>query len=374
MVGAADEMRKQLFFVLPREGYTFRVAFEAAVPDLAQVVAARASQLLIQAYVDASMQKATETKSFLDGEKRRAEEELRKRETELALFSAQHPEAIQINVARTETTVNDGSAATASLSLDMQALQLRERLSQVRTRPASSSDPSKPTVSEARSRAEAELASAQRELTDKQAQFTEEYPGVKRAMLRVETAKARLRHLEEKPEPVPSAASSATHAPAAPGAEPAEAQILQEQLALLEKQKRATRSRVRSPAARPASSGDPALLGRLRAEYVELEWRARESRERLSLLENRQFQAEMQSLLESQSKRGDIQVLDPAFMPASPIRSPRLKIGLIGAVASLLGAMAVGLGLVLKDDRIYRATDVKRFGLPTLLAEVPPPD
>jgi uncharacterized protein involved in exopolysaccharide biosynthesis len=378
LVGAAEELQKHdLFFSAPREGYSFRIAFEATNPDLAKQVAARASQLLIRAQLDASAQKAEETKSFLDGEKKRAEEELRKRESELAFFAAQHPEAIQVNTARTGTVFDDGSAPATALGLEMQALQLRERLNQMHARPAGSSDPSKAGVpqdlAEARLRAETELATAQHDLADKQSQFTEEYPGVKRAMVRVETAKARLRHLEEKaamPLPMPT---SATQAPAAPGAEPAEAQMVREQLALLEKQIRATRSRPRSAAARPEFSGDPAMQGQMRSEYVELEWRARESRERLSLLESRQFQAEMQSLLESQSKWGDLVVLDPAFRPAAPIRSPRLKVLLVGVFASLLMALATGLGLVLRDDRLYRASDVQRFGLPTLLAEVPPP-
>jgi capsular polysaccharide biosynthesis protein/flagellar hook-basal body complex protein FliE len=379
LVGAADEMQKHdLFFSAPREGYSFRIAFEATTPELAQMVTARASQLLIRAQLDASAQKSEETKSFLDGEKKRAEEELRKRESELAFFAAQHPEAIQVNAARTGTVFDEGSApATASLGLEMQALQLRERLNQMHARPAGSSEPSKAGVpqdlAEVLSRAEAELAAAQHDLADKQSQFTEEYPGVKRAMVRVETAKARLRHLEEKAAIPLQVPASATQEPATSGAEPAEAQMVREQLALLEKQIRATRSRPRSAAARPEFSGDPAMQGRMRAEYVELEWRARESRERLSLLESRHFQAEMQSMLESQSKRGDLVVLDPAFRPAVPIRSPRLKILLAGVFASLLISLAIGLGLVLRDDRLYRASDVRRFGLPTVLAEVPPP-
>ena len=379
LVGAADEMQKHdLFFSAPREGYSFRIAFEATTPELAQMVAARASQLLIRAQLDASAQKSEETKSFLDGEKKRAEEELRKRESELAFFAAQHPEAIQVNTAHTGTVFDEGSApATASLGLEMQALQLRERLNQMHARPAGSSEPSKAGVpqdlAEVLSRAEAELAAAQHDLADKQSQFTEEYPGVKRAMVRVETAKARLRHLEEKAAIPLQVPASATQEPATSGAEPAEAQMVREQLALLEKQIRATRSRPRSAAARPEFSGDPAMQGRMRAEYVELEWRARESRERLSLLESRHFQAEMQSMLESQSKRGDLVVLDPAFRPAVPIRSPRLKILLAGVFASLLISLATGLGLVLRDDRLYQASDVRRFGLPTLLAEVPPP-
>ena len=378
LVGAVDEMRKKDIHFEAREGYTFRIAFEATTPDLAQLVTARASQLLIRAQLDASAQKAEETKSFLDGEKKRAEEELRKRESELAFFAAQHPEAIATNAVRAETTLDVGaSPATASLGLEMQALQLRERLNQMHARPSSQTDLSKAGVpqdlAEARSRAETELAAAQHDLAEKQSQFTEEYPGVKRAMVRVETARARLRHLEEKAAIPLQVPASATQTPAASAAEPAEAEMVREQLALVEKQIRATRSRPRSVTARPEFSGDPAMQGRMRAEYVELEWRARESRERLSLLENRQFQAEMQSLLESQIKRSDLVVLDPAFRPAVPIRSPRLKVSLVGAFTSLLIALVAGLGLVLRDDRLYRASDVRRFGLPPLLAEVPPP-
>jgi hypothetical protein len=192
-------------------------------------------------------------------------------------------------------------------------------------------------------------------------------------MVRVETAKARLRHLEEKADISPAAPGPTTQAPAVSSPEPAETQMVREQLSLVEKQIRATRSRPRTPGARPEFSGDPAMQGRMRAEYVELEWRARESRERLSLLESRQFQAEMQSMLESQSKRGDLVVLDPAFKPAAPFHSPRPKILLAGGFASLLIALAVGLGLVLGDDRLCGASDLQRFGLPPLLTEVPPP-
>jgi len=378
LVGAAEELQKHdLFFSAPREGYSFRIAFESTKPDVAQLVAARSSQLLIQSQLDSSAQRAAESKGFVDGEKRRAEEELRKRESELAFFAAEHPEATQTNTARMGASSDGGPVpAAGTLGLEMQALQLREQLNQMHARPASS-DPSKPgmprEIAEARSRAEAELASAQRELADQQAQFTEEYPGVKRAMVRVETAKARLRHLEEKAAISPVAPSPATQAPAASGAEPTEVQMVREQLALVEKEIRASRSRPRSPTVRPEFSGDPAMQGRIRAEYVELEWRARESRERLALLENRQFQAEMQSMLESQSKRGDLVVIDPAFKPAAPIRSPRPKILLGGGFVSLLIALATGLGLVLRDDRLYGASDVQRFGLPALLAEVPPP-
>jgi hypothetical protein len=67
-------------------------------------------------------------------------------------------------------------------------------------------------------------------------------------------------------------------------------------------------------------------------------------------------------------------VVDPAFKPVAPIRSLRKKI-LIGGVLGSLGlALTFGMVLVWKDDRLRSAEDLQRFGLPTLLCAVPPPE
>jgi len=67
-------------------------------------------------------------------------------------------------------------------------------------------------------------------------------------------------------------------------------------------------------------------------------------------------------MLESQSKRGDLVVLDPAFRPAVPIRSPRLKILLAGVFASLLISAGHWPGTGPAGRPVYRASDVRRFG------------
>jgi hypothetical protein len=261
----------------------------------------------------------------------------------------------------------------------MQALQLRERLDQLRRRPSPSSDPSKPgmprEITEARLRAEAELASAQRELAEKQAQFTEEYPDVKRAAARLESAKARLRRVEESPVPTTSQAAVAPtpQVSATSTADQPEARIVQQQLELVEKQARAVRSHSRYPQPRPAPVSDPIALGRVHAQYTELERLARESRDHLGLLESRQFQAEMQSVFTTQAKQGDLVVVDPAYKPVAPVRSARSKILAIGVFGSVCFALAISLVLAFRDDRLRRVADLRRFGLPALLCEVPPP-
>jgi uncharacterized protein involved in exopolysaccharide biosynthesis len=149
--------------------------------------------------------------------------------------------------------------------------------------------------------------------------------------------------------------------------------VVQAQLELLEKQVRAARSHSRPSQPGSRATTDPVVLGRLRAQYAELERNVRESRDHHDLLENRQFQAEMQSVFTTQGKRGDIVVVDPAYKPVVPIRSSRTKILAAGTFGSLLFAIAVGLAMVSRDDRLRRAADLRRFNLPALLCEVPPP-
>lgn len=380
LVAAAEEMQKRDLHFATREGYTFRLSFDSTSPEVAQSVAARATEYLIRAHVDARVDEIKEMERFLDGEKQRIEKELRERESEFSLFVAKNPGVLDIGVGRTGVEVDGSGAETASLSLEMQALQLRERLSQVRQQPSSTTQGARPSfvpreANESRLRAEAELLAAQRELADKQTQFTEEHPDVKRAMVRVASAKSRMRQLDEAPATAGSPGTDSQGIPSTGspiGADSGEARLLQQQIELLEKQKRAFRSRGRSTPSR-AASGNPVQLGRLRAQYVELERRARETRERFALLEDRQFQAEMQTLFTTQSRRADLVVADAAFKPTVPLRSPRGKILGIGIGLTLFVALALGLLLALRDDRLRQAADLKRFDLPPLLCEIPPP-
>ena len=384
IMAGIEEMQKRDLHFNAREGYTFRVAFDSTSPEIAQSVVERACQLLLKARSEVQAKESKEIQDFLDVEKRNAEEKVRGHEAELTLLVAQHPEVIDFSLGRNSALLLDSSPSdSSSFGIEMQSLQLRERLEQMRRRSSASSDPSPAAsageISEARMRAEAEMAAAQRELAEKQTQFTEQYPDVKRAAMRVATAKAYLRRLED------SAAHQKTAAPAVPavqpasqpaagsGAEPVEMTFLKQQLELLEKQARAARSSGRRSQPRPPAAADPKALASVRTKYIELERRARESREHLALLENRHFQVEMQALFASQDQQGDLVVVDPAFKPVAPFRSPRKKILIVGLLGSLGLALTFGLSLAWKDDRLRSAGDLQRFDLPPLLCEVPPP-
>lgn len=382
MAAGIEEMeKKDLRFVNAREGSTFRISFESTSPEQAQSVTARAAQLLLQSRLDAQVKESQEIQTFLESEKLRAEKELQRRESELNLLLAQHPEVVETNLGRGGAVLLDSGPApdTASLGYEMQALQLRERLDQIRRNPGSATTALRPglpsEVNEARVRAEAEVAAAQRELADKQAQFTEEYPDVKRAAMRLATAKALLKRVEEHSSSTPQAAG---HAPSPqpsgePGADQPEVRYLQQQIELVEKQARAARPRSRRSLPRETGNSNPQAMAEVRGKYIELDRRARESREHLVLLENRHFMVEMQALFTSQGKQGDLVVVDPANKPATPIRSARSKVLLLGLAGTLALALLIGAFRTLKDDRLRSAEDLYRFGLPALLCEVPTP-
>jgi hypothetical protein len=385
VMAGIEEMQKRDLHFNAREGFTFRVAFDSTSPEVAQSVVARACQLLLQARSEVQAKESKEIQDFLDVEKRNAEEKVRGHEAELTLLVAQHPEVIDFSLGRNSALLLDSSPPdSSSFGFEMQSIQLRERLEQMRRRSTASSDPTQPTsaseISEARLRAEAEMAAAQRELAEKQTQFTEQYPDVKRAAMRVATAKAYLRRLEEAaahPKPVAPAvpaAQPAARPTAGSGGEPVEMTFLKQQLDLLEKQARAARSSGRRSQPRPPAPTDPKALASVRTKYIELERRARESREHLALLENRHFQVEMQALFASQDQQGDLAVVDPAFKPVAPLRSPRKKVLIAGLLGSLGLSLTFGLSLAWKDDRLRSAGDLRRFGLPPLLCEVPPPE
>ena len=126
-------------------------------------------------------------------------------------------------------------------------------------------------------------------------------------------------------------------------------------------------------AATEKSPTTPAALITLRAQYANLQREARKSRDYRDLLVSDQLQTEVSLLLSSPSTGGDLVLVDPATKPVIPSSSARHKILAEGMAASLLIAIAISLVLVLRDDRLRRAADLRHFGLPTLLCEVPPP-
>jgi hypothetical protein len=90
-VDATDELRAQISFRV-KDGDTFGLSYEGEDPERVQQITARLAEALIAENTRHRAEQAEVTKSFLDAERKRIEDDLREKETALARFLTKHPE------------------------------------------------------------------------------------------------------------------------------------------------------------------------------------------------------------------------------------------------------------------------------------------
>jgi hypothetical protein len=312
---------------------------------------------------------------FFDAQKRAAEEVLRAREGEFSQFLGRHPEmalamgtgpvtpGAPLRAANSEAKLNSQDGLVSRL--EARASRLRDQPSRADRREAEAAGAVVDAALLAeREASQADLIAAQRDLAQKQKQFTPEYPDVRQASDAAVAARERLRKIEE-------AIAAAKKAAAAPPPAPAQAQApapvldsgTRQRLSALEKQIVQARAKM--------LERDPKRLLELGTQLAELDRRVSEARDRLAVIQSKQFQASLEATLDLQDKTGELVVVDPAFLPARAERRGRLKMGAFGGGAALTLAFFLSLGLVFLDDRLRAGFDLARLRLPPLLAEVP---
>lgn len=376
LVEAIDEMRKHVT-VTPREGLTFRVAYDADSRDLAQHVLERLIKSVLDDDGQRRIREAGETKTFLDTERKHADEDLKAKEAALGAFLAQHPQLAA------ETGVN--AAAAGGLlraadrdraggggdvgGLEMQAAQIEEALAAAGQKPsAAPGEPLiDPNLAAARVRAAAEQQAAQRDLADKEARFTNEHPDVKAALRRLAAADAAARRAETA---IASRPMNPPSVPTASGDEAGTARVaaLRRQLSIVRAQIGNIRKGTKAKAEVPREAGSMVAID---TEWTRLMRETSEARERQSQLESKQFQAQLMATLTSGGQGGHIVVADPPFRPTRPIAGSRFKIATVGGVASILLAMLGILGLAAVDDRLYAPRDLERVMTNSIVIAIP---
>ena len=378
LLDAAETMRQQHLKFQSSGGETFRISFEEEDPRLAQVVAARAAEMLLEVHRTWRTQDVVKAQQFFDAQKRVAEEVLRAREMEFAQFLSRHPEmalamgtgpvalGASVRAASSESKLNSQGGLVSKL--EARAARLRDRGSEP-ARLDKHGEPAVPAVDPAllaeREAALADFVAARRDLAQKQKQFTSEYPDVRQANEAASAARERLRKIEEA-----IAASKKAPAPPSFGSE-AETQMgslapdpgTRQRLSAIEKQLVQARAK--------ALERDPKRLLEMSTQLAELDRRVSEARDRLAVIQSKQFQASLEATLDLQDKTGELVVVDPAFLPTRPERRSPLRTGAAGAAAALALAFCLSLGLAFLSDRLRAGFDCARLGLPPLLAEVP---
>jgi hypothetical protein len=376
---AVEEMRLKHLKFEASGGDTFRISFEEESPQQAQAVAARAAEMLLDVHRSWRTQDVVKAQQFFDAQKRGAEEVLRAREAEFTQFLARHPEmalamgpgmgpvtpGAPLRAANSEARLNPQDGLVSRL--EARATRLRDRGSEPTRAERRETQAASALVDAAllaeREAAQTDLIAAQRDLAQKQKQFTPEYPDVRQANEAAVAARERLRKIDEAIAAAKRAAAAPVPVPQLQAEAPAPDPATRQRLSIIEKQIVQARAKI--------LERDPKRLLELGTQLAELDRRVSEARDRLAVIQSKQFQASLEATLDLQDKTGELVVVDPAFLPARAERRGPVKLGAACAGAALALAFALSLGLVFFDDRLRAGFDLSRLRLPPLLAEVP---
>jgi uncharacterized protein involved in exopolysaccharide biosynthesis len=373
-IEAVDEMLKHVTFKV-RDGDTFMLAFEGEKPDLVQKVTARMASLLVEENAKSRAAEAEGTLSFLETQKKQAEDELRTREAAFAKFLAKHPEFVSemgagagasIRAAeKKQQATPEKKTDSTLLALEREASRIKERLGQ----PTQKKKELDPKLSATVNDAEAELATAQKELIEKTRQFTEAHPDVRAAKARVKAAEGRLSRARDM-----LAAGDALGMHTPQWVEPTDRATLQAQLDKLNQQIASYRARLekKQSGAAAAESGTGAnWIVALETEFEQLRRELDEARKKNDELQTKSTTAAIAASAETSGNRARMEVVDPAYKPTRPVRAERSLFAGIGLLVSLALALTLALICALFDDHLYDRFDIERLGIMPLLVAVP---
>jgi hypothetical protein len=383
LVAAVDKLRLKITFK-PRSAETFLVSFEGSTPEEAQQVTARLADILIEDMAERKKAQAKTTTDFLEGEKKQADEELAKRETDLARFIALHPEfATEANAEQAGSGVRaekvKATEDIALMAMERQQQRLRAAVA-AKNAPAQGggavvapgAGPAAPlpdaVLANQKAAAEAELAAAQKDLDEKSQKLTDAHPDVKAARTRLAAAQAKLndvmvalRNAQSAPPPAPAAIALA---PRASGEDPYDATpSAADDAARLQReiQRNDREIQARKRGEKPAGSASDAAnqIIALETEWKALNRERAKARQQQTNVDDRLLKARAMVASELGGYSAQVMVLDPAFLPTQASSMGKSKFIALGiAVSILVGlALAAAWGVML-DDRVFVAEDL----------------
>jgi capsular polysaccharide biosynthesis protein len=363
MADAVEELKKHIEFHSPG-GDTFTIAFVGETSEQARAVTSRLGQAVIDQDAELRRKQTVTTRDFLAGEKQRAAKRLRDAEQELASFMAEHPSfaldamplstgvAIRATVGEGKSASSAGKSATKPRVIRWPAA-VAKQTEPTRTTPPSAKELEARRDAEAESaRAQAALAAARENLTDKRSRYTDAHPDVRAAREAVRRAESRAEQAllaVPKPAAAPRVEARAESTPAAP------------RYITLPPAKRSSEA---APAAPNAED-----LVTLETDWARLTRQVTEARQRHDQVEVGLFKADLASSSATEQQGAQVTVIDPAFVPPRQVPpGPRMI-----AVLFTFGALVLGIGSALVaalfDDRVHDARSVS--DLCEVLTEVP---
>jgi hypothetical protein len=377
MIDAVEELRKHVAFRV-QDGDTFALSFEGTNPERVKDVTAKLAEALIADNARTTPEPQPEAKESFDRERDHLDKEQKDKETALAQFLAKHPEFARetarqnapVRVVRPPQPMrNDSTLAT----LERETARLQERLDQPVAHARAPEAQADPALVATKQAADAELAKAQKDLTDKQSQFTEEHPDVRAAGVRVKQAQDKVKRAGEAV--AASLAASVAAAQQKSAAKEEDEGYIDR--GALENQLKRINEEIADYKRRKAENSAPTTVVAssvvaLEADWTRLNRELVEARAHVQSLREQERQAALVQSVAATGRTAQMAVIDPPYLPTHEAGISHVQIMTAGIAGSLLLALLLALGLALLDERIYDRTDVERLGMP-LLSVVPRP-
>ncbi|XXX81247.1 hypothetical protein WMF30_21030 [Sorangium sp. So ce134] len=411
MVEAVEEMKSHVGF-RAQSSDTYVISFTHDDPLVAQQVAARLTQILIDDYRRDSLGAATMTRDFLRRELAEASAKVDEASRALATFLARNPQF--------QWGLNDSPYAPApqplgspgapapaaaraapappSRPVDPQLAALERQLARVeallgaaRSPAAAPGQPLPQSVVEAqraRDAAAAAVASAEAALAEKLSTVTPIHPDAIAAKRRVEAARSQLASAESALglvraglTEVPRGEAGAL-TPSRRASLSAERSALLRQIAGLRARAGGGRGAAAGEARRAPASGEPGRApagpeGDAEERVIELEteWHRlrldlERAREYLKAVQANERAADLSADAAENKSETELDVLDPAYLPSRPDRG-RGRVFFAGAAVTFFFALGVAGARVLLNDTLYDGGDIHALGGPALLAAMP---
>ncbi|AGP36323.1 tyrosine-protein kinase domain-containing protein [Sorangium cellulosum] len=421
MVEAVEEMKSHVGF-RAQSSDTYVISFTHDDPRVAQQVAARLTQILIDDYRRDSLGAATMTRDFLRRELAEASAKVDEASRALATFLAKNPQF--------QWGLNDSPYAPAPQPLgppgapapaaargapapprpiDPQLAALERQLARVeallgvaRSPAAAPGQPLPPSVVDAqraRDAAAAALASAEVALAEKLSTVTPIHPDAIAAKRRVEAARSQLAAAESALGLVRAGLTGVPRGeageltPSRRAALSAERSALLRQIAGLRARAGGGRAAAGGEARRAPASGEPGRApdaaggearrapagsdGEAEERVIELEteWHRlrldlERAREYLKAVQANERAADLSADAAENKSETELDVLDPAYLPSRPDRG-RGRVFFAGAAVTFFFALGVAGARVLLNDTLYDGGDIHALGGPALLAAMP---
>ncbi|WP_437593364.1 exopolysaccharide transport family protein [Sorangium sp. So ce1000] len=416
MVEAVEEMKNHVGF-RAQSSDTYVISFTHDDPHVAQEVAARLTQILLDDYRRDSLGTATMTRDFLRKELAEASAKVDQASRALATFLAKNPQfqwglndspyapapqplgspgAPAPGAARALPAQPARPADPQLAALERQLARVEALLGAARSPATVPGQPLPPSVVEAqraRTAAAAAVASAEAALAEKLTTVTSIHPDAIAAQRRVEAAKSQLAAAEGALglvraglTEVPIGEARAL-TPARRAALTAERTALLRQIAGLRARTGGGRAaagdeaprapaegaaRGEAPRAQPSApdGGAEERVIELETEWHRLRLDLERAREYLKTVQANERAADLSADAAENKSETELDVLDPAYLPSRPDRG-RGRVFFAGAAVTFFFALGVAGARVLLNDTLYDGGDVHALGGPALLAAMP---